>query len=785
MEAIAQQQTILSPFDIYEKSEFTGVIDFVRFHNAQNSYSVLKVLIPGQKDEFGEKLYITAVGSMASPRPDAECTFRGKWVDDKKWGKQFKFSSYEVMLPSDDQGIVSYLADICYGVGKAKAKKIVDELKREYPDKNVLEVIQENPAVLKECEALKKVLKPEQAEEIVNNLMQNSVLAELSSLICGEGVSPGLAARIYAEYGPGAVDKVKENPYMLADDVYGVGFKRADAIGLRIGVEKDSEYRIKAAITYILKEAQNSGHCYLEPKHIVYGLREGKSMVVTGLQDLLGFLPDIPTVKAANEKLIEENRCIRVGDAVYDYKLHEAEVGVAAHMLRLKGQKVKEIPELDGLVDEVEEIIRKQEPYFTKYAPEQREAVKLVLQSGISIITGGPGTGKTTVINGVIKAFKKLYPNSWQYPIYLCAPTGRAAKRMTEATGLEAKTIHRLLRYSPDYGGFTYNEHNQLSGPGLLITDESSMADVELAHDLLQAIENGIQVVMVGDIDQLPSVGPGSVLRDAILSGVIPTVRLKYNYRQAAGSGIADYAHMICQGQWEPPNSKDIHWMRISDDIAAAAASDQAAHEVVKRVVQAVKDGLEPMDFQVLSPQRKGAAGVNNLNDLIQDAINPKTPNKPELTFGKSVYRLGSKVMVTSNDYGLGVFNGDLGLITGVMGRDFRGEDKDGKEIKGPGIFAEFDGEEVFFDIDKMGILDLAYASTVHKSQGSEFKLVIMVCVRSHYIMLQKNLLYTGVTRAKNDLVLIAQDSALKHAVENDKIADRFSLLQKRLRREI
>ncbi|HOO13232.1 MAG TPA: helix-hairpin-helix domain-containing protein, partial [Bacillota bacterium] len=275
----------------------------MRFHNAQNSYSVLKVLIPGQKNEFGEKLYITAVGSMASPRPDAECTFRGKWVDDKKWGKQFKFSSYEVMLPSDDQGIVSYLADICYGVGKAKAKKIVDELKREYPDKNVLEVIQENPAVLKECEALKKVLKPEQTEEIVNNLMQNSVLAELSSLICGEGVSPGLAARIYAEYGPGAVDKVKENPYMLSDEVYGIGFKRADAIAMRIGVPKDSEYRIKAAIVYILKEAQNSGHCYLEPKHIVYGLREGKQLMVTGLQDLLGFLPDIPTVKAANEKL--------------------------------------------------------------------------------------------------------------------------------------------------------------------------------------------------------------------------------------------------------------------------------------------------------------------------------------------------------------------------------------------------------------------------------------------------------------------------------------------------
>ena len=780
MEAV-QQQTILAPLSIFELSEFRGVINYVRFHNAQNSYSILKVLIPGQKDQFGENLYVTAVGGMASPRPDAECIFRGKWVDDKKWGKQFKFSEYEVLLPSDDQGIVSYLADICYGVGKAKAKKIVEELKAKYPDRNVLEIIQENPAVLKES----KVLNPTQVEEIINNLMQNSVLAELSSLICGEGVSPGLATRIYAEYGPDAVETVKNNPYILSQDVYGIGFKKADAIGMRIGIAQDSEFRIKAAIAYILKEAQSAGHVYLEPKHIVYGLREGKQMVVTGLGDLLGFLPSIPLVAMANEKLIEESRCVRQGDAVYDFKLHEAEVGVAAHMLRLLGQTVPEIPNIDELISQAEEIIRKQEPYFKEYAPEQRESVKMALQKGISILTGGPGTGKSTQLNGIIKVYKGLYPYR---PIYLCSPTGRAAKRMTETTGLEAKTIHRLLKYNPEFGGFTQNQDNQLTGPGLLAVDEASMMDLELANSLLQAIPDDIQVILLGDVAQLPSVGPGSVLRDAIMSGVIPTVRLRYNYRQAAGSGIADYANMIDQqGIWQPPTSKDIEWIRLQDDdkVPAAVVSAQAAEEVVKRIIQAKADGLNALDFQVLAPQRKGAAGVNNLNELIQNAINPKEPNKPELVFGKSVYRLGSKVMVVKNDYQLGIFNGDLGIITAVVGKEFRDTNNKGKEIKGPGIFASFDDEEVFFDMETLGILDLAYASTVHKSQGSEFKLVIMVCVRSHFISLQRNLVYTGFSRARNDLVIVAQDSALKHAVENDKISDRFSLLRQRLRGEI
>ena len=351
-----------------------------------------------------------------------------------------------------------------------------------------------------------------------------------------------------------------------------------------------------------------------------------------------------------------------------------------------------------------------------KFSGEQITAIKTALNSPIFVLSGGPGVGKSHTLNGITSLYRKLYPYQ---PIYLCAPTGRAAKRMTEATGLEAKTVHRLLRYNPELGGFIHNENDPLSGPGLLIIDEISMLDISLANDLLQAIPDDMQLIMVGDPDQLPSVGPGSVLRDIIQSGAIPVVRLQYNYRQAAGSGIADYAYKICSGEWEPPNTEDIEWLRISDKLPAAEASGQTAIEVVKRVKQAVADGLGVMDFQVLAPQRKGAAGVNNLNSLIQDAINPKEKNKPELTFGKSIYRLNSKVMVTSNNYALGVFNGDLGIITAVVGREFRGTDAKGKETKGPGVFVDIDGEEVFFGMDDIGTLDLAYASTIHKSQGS------------------------------------------------------------------
>lgn len=759
-------------------TEINGVINNVRFHNAQNSYSILNVVVPGQKDEFGEMLKVTVVGAMPAPRPDMSCIFKGEWVEDRKWGKQFKLSSYEVLMPSDEQGIISYLSGISYGVGRAKARGLIAEIMAKYPGRNALEVLQENPEILKES----KIINAAQVEEITNNIMQNATLAELSSLICGEGISPGLAMKVYMEYGQKAVEVVKDDPYLLADEVYGIGFKKADAIALRIGIKEDSQFRIKAAIAYVIKEAQSNGHCFLEPKHIVFGLREGRSVVVMGLQDLLGFLPDIPTVKMANEQLIRDSRCVRVGDAVYDFKLHEAEAGVAAHLLRLVGQKVDEIEDIDGLVNEAEETIRKQEPYFKEYAPEQRESVKMAIQNGICILTGGPGTGKSTQLNGIIKIYRKLFPHR---PIYLCSPTGRAAKRMTETTGLEAKTIHRLLKYNPEFGGFNHNQNNQLSGPGLLAIDEASMMDIELANSLLQAIPEGVQVVFLGDIDQLPSVGPGSVLRDIIQSGAIPVVRLQYNYRQAAGSGIADYAYKICSGEWEPPNTEDIEWLRISDKLPAAEASGQTAIEVVKRVKQAVADGLGVMDFQVLAPQRKGAAGVNNLNSLIQDAINPKEKNKPELTFGKSIYRLNSKVMVTSNNYALGVFNGDLGIITAVVGREFRGTDAKGKETKGPGVFVDIDGEEVFFGMDDIGILDLAYASTIHKSQGSEFKLVIIVCVRSHFISLARNLVYTGITRARNNLTIIAQDSALKHAVDNSQVASRFSLLEQRLRGEI
>ncbi len=396
------------------------------------------------------------------------------------------------------------------------------------------------------------------------------------------------------------------------------------------------------------------------------------------------------------------------------------------------------------------------------FSTEQKEGIKIALTNPFSIITGGPGVGKSFMLRGITEIYKQLYPEK---PIYLAAPTGRAAKRITETTGIEAKTIHRLLAYHPEYG-FQMNELNQLE-PGLLIVDESSMADIELADNLFRALPLNMQVVFVGDVDQLPSVGPGSVLRDSIMSRVIPTVFLNYNYRQAQGSNVAKFANDVKNGL-ELPVHKDFgdYTCRLVND------AEQVAGIVDAEVRQAIFNGLGIMDFQVLAPMRKGSAGVNKLNDLIRDIVNPEAPDNKT----KSFYRIRDKVMVIRNDYQKVVFNGDIGQITGT------GEEpnQNGRTVEG--LYINFgNGSDVFFPYDDLDEIQLAYASTIHKSQGSEFSLVIMICVNQHYIMLQRNLLYTGITRAKNKLVLICQEDAAKRAVKNNVITERYSRLRERL----
>jgi len=649
-------------------------------------------------------------------------------------------------MPTTKAGITSYLTSTAYGVGRVKAAAIYDEL-----GEDCLDLIQkEGPG----CLLRVKGVTPEMAQEIHTKLMANTVLAELSALICREGVTPNLAHKIYNQYGADSVRVVKENPYMLSDDIHGVGFKIADKVAYSVGTLPNDAHRVEAAIDFVLKEAGNDGHCYLRPRDIV-----GKVLSNAVCGKASGI--DVDDIRIANLKLIDSGRCVREGDCIYPVRMYQAEVSLAQRMRVLNGQMKYGLPELEDKLREWEVA------NTVELATEQRGAVMMSVTCPLSIVTGGPGTGKTTTTNAIIAMYREYNPDK---PVYLAAPTGRAAKRITETTGIEAFTLHRLLRYNPGYGGFTHNELNPLE-PGLLVVDEASMMDVELADSLFKAVTNEMQVVLVGDVDQLPSVGPGSVLRDSIMSGVIPVTFLEYNYRQAQGSKIAYYAHQIRHGLEIPLYEQfDDYWCRLVED-DCEDAGEMAARYVLDEVRRAVGEGYGIMDFQVLAPMRRGSAGVNNLNDLIRDLVNPETAENKT----KSWYRVRDKVMVIRNDYKKMVFNGDIGQVVAA------GVDTDAEGDETEGLYISFDGTEVFFPYNDLNILTLAYASTVHKSQGSEFPLVIMVCVKQHYVMLQKNLLYTGVTRARNKLVLVCQEYAVKKAAGNDLITERFSRLKEKL----
>ena len=711
-----------------------GTITRRIFYNADNGYCVLAVDIGDLTGEMGGDVKMS--GHMASIREGDEYRFTGQWITHPKYGDQFKFTEAELILPTGAAGLAKYLSNITSGVGIAKAKKIVEAL-----GEDALEKLKENPEILNTHPGL-AFLTPEQRADIIKDLTENSVQAELAALICRDGIGPGMVAKIYNKYGPDSVKVVKENPYILADEVWGVGFLKADAIAQAVGIAPNSPYRVEAALNYTLQEAANEGHVYLEPNDIVARLIGRK-----GLIEASGV--DIPAIAAANKKLIDDGRCVREGDAVYWKPLYIAECVVAEKVKRLLNQLVPPISELDKMIAETEKTAG------IEYETRQKDAIKTALSSGFSIITGGPGTGKSTITKAIVDIYRKVYPD---HEIYLAAPTGRAAKRLGEATDREAKTIHRLLRYSPAYGGFEFNAENPLYGPGLILIDEASMVDIELMADLLAATEEH-QVVLVGDVDQLPSVGPGNVLRDCIISEMVPTVRLEFNYRQAGGSKIAEYADLVRQGIVPQLVSVgDFEYAPVED-------ADQAV-EVVKNLVMAARaEGLGVMNFQVLAPMHRGSAGVKNLNDVIREMVNPKEEGKPELGF----YRLGDKVMVIKNNYELGVFNGDLGVVTGI---------EKGK------LFVDFGDFAQEFAAEDLELLILAYASTIHKSQGSEFPLVIMPIVNQHYIMLQRNLLYTGMTRAKKRLVLVGDERAIKRAVHNNKIEVRRSKLAERIRGE-
>lgn len=720
-----------------ELKTLAGTITSVRFHNPQNGYSVLTVQ---PKDALPDgEIYCSVIGNLAAVRIGDEYEFAGEWKEHPQYGRQFSFSKADVVLPKEKTGAATYLATLATGVGTAKAKRIVDEL-----GDDALNKIIEDPGVLTKFD----FLSIGQRAEITEGLLKNTRLAELSALICKEGVGIGTATRIFKTYGPSSVDIVKENPYVLADEVYGIGFKVADRIGLGLNIAPDSPYRVESAYLYSLREAGNDGHVYLTPKDTIVALND-----LLGKQSMIG----IQNVKEAYAELEKRGQVNREGDAIYLSAMLDEEKQLAQDIVRLAYMDGKYLS--TDTEKKLEEVVESAQTEFgVIYASEQREAILKSFHKSLSVVTGGPGTGKTTVIKGIIEAYRKIAKNNL---IMLAAPTGRAAKRMTEATGCNASTIHRLLKYNPVFNGFEYDADNQLPA-GLLIVDEYSMCDLHLAKCLFEAVPTDMMMIIVGDVDQLPSVGPGRVLEDIIDSRQVVTTRLKFNYRQASGSRIALEASRVVEFGECRLYQDEADWKTILED-----DTEKAVTRIKAEVRAALAQGLGIMDFQVLAPMKKGAVGVDNLNEAIREIVNPADLLKPEKKTGKDkFFRLGDKIMVIRNNYKLGVFNGDIGVIVG---------------IDPSSIVADFEGEQIMFSSDDISDLTLAYASTIHKSQGSEFPLIIMVIMRSHYIMLQKNLFYTGFTRAKQRLVLVCQESAVKRCLDNAEKKERHTLLRDRI----
>lgn len=696
-----------------------GTIIGVRFHNPANGWSVLQISVAGEP--------ITAIGPLVNPREGDEYEFRGRWTNHSKFGRQFQFESAELKLPSTRKGIIRYLSSIATGVGEVRAAKIVAAL-----GEDCLTKLQESPELLDTLD----FLTAQQREEIKQHLRENRVVAELSALICREGITPSLVARIVAKFGEEAVNIVKDNPYRLADEVEQIGFLTADKIAKAVGIAPDSPYRIQAAIRHILSEAENEGHCSLRPNDFV-----------KLLPALLGPDVGVPAIAEAVKTLIKAGMLVRDGDDIYLTELYEAECKVAEWVRAMATEKPAPISNLEGLIDAC------QTNAGITYHTKQREAIAMALSSGFSVLTGGPGTGKTEITKAIVSIYKAEHHTK---PVYLCSPTGRAAKRLSEATGEPASTVHRLLGYIPEFG-FTRNETDPLT-PGLLIADEASMIDIRLARALFAACSAGMQVVLVGDVDQLPSVGPGSVLRDIIESGAVPVTRLEYVYRQEEGSGISALAHQVNAGQTP-------ELAAYPRDVVSHVV--QTPEEALPLAVRYAKEAYEQyglLGFGVLAPGHRGSAGVKALNEAIRAAINPGA--------GKG-FSPGDKVMVVKNNYQHDVFNGDLGIVRRV-------DSEDGS------IEVDFGDQRVVFGEDEdqapLDILQLAFASTIHKSQGGEYPVAIVVLTRQHWIMLARNLLYTAATRAKKRLVIIHQAGCLKQAVRNNKIAHRNSRLAERLR---
>jgi exodeoxyribonuclease V alpha subunit len=716
----------------------TGVIERVTYHNAETGFAVLRVVARGRRG------LVTVVGTLASATPGEHIEAVGQWVQDRTHGEQFKASSLRCVPPTTVEGMQRYLGSgLVKGIGPHFAKKIV----QVFGDRT-LQVIDESPSFLAEV----KGIGPKRIARIRQSWQEQKAVRSIMVFLQSHGVGTARAVRIYKTYGDQAVELVRANPYRLATDVWGFGFKTADQLASRLGVDPASPLRARAALRFLLQQLSQEGHvCYPESAVLDPSLLE-RLAGVTDIPD--NIMADAVAAERQAGEIVREPHADE--PMLYLKPLFLAEIGVARCLKKLNDGD-HPLPRLD-LASALPGIEAKM---GLQLAPAQREAIRMAATSKVLVVTGGPGVGKTTLVRGIIELFTSRYRK-----VGLCAPTGRAAKRLCETTGREAKTIHRLLEFEPALGGFRRDQHNPLD-VDLLVVDETSMVDVALMYSLLKAVPPGACLVLVGDVDQLPSVGPGLVLGDVIASKAVPVVRLTEIFRQAGKSWIVRAAHAVKQGELPesaPPGGEgDFYFVEAQ---SPETITDRLLTMVRERIPK--RFGLDPLrDVQVLTPMNRSALGTEALNARLQEVLNPAQGGAEVERFSMR-FRVGDKVLQTQNNYQREVFNGDIGRIMSI--------DEAEREL-----IVEFDGRSVVYDFGELDELTLAYALSIHRSQGSEYPAVVIPLHTQHFLMLQRNLLYTGLTRGKRLVALVGTRQALEMAVQRQEMRARCSLLRQRL----
>ncbi len=717
-----------------------GVVERLTFHSEETGYTVARMKVPRTSE------LITIVGSFANIQAGQTLQLQGIWRDHPKFGQQFQVMQYRETKPATLTGIEKYLGSgLIKGVGPVTAKRIVAHFGLE-----TLEIIEHQIDRLVEVPgiALKRV------KLIQAAWVEQKSIKEVMLFLQGHGVSTTYAVKIFKQYGDRSIEVVTENPYQLASDIYGIGFVTADTIARNLGIPPGSTYRYRSGILHVLREAADEGHCFLPQDELVD--RTVKRLAIADHQPVPEEIAPLVAQLAQDGELVIQDSLDR-GYLCYLPTFYGAEFGLAERLRRLLIEPVQvDLPRVQRWID------RFTEKNGLQLSEQQRQAVEMAAQQRVLILTGGPGTGKTFCTRTIVALWKAMGKS-----IALASPTGRAAQRLSEMTGQEAKTIHRLLEFDPSTMGFKRDRDNPIPAEAVVV-DEASMLDIFLANSLMKAIDPEAQVLLVGDIDQLPSVGAGNVLSDLIHSGEIPVVRLTQVFRQAQTSQIVMNAHRINQGQM--PQVERVSNQPRSDCLSLNAPEPpdgvQAIRDLITHLIPPL--GFEHKEVQILSPMTRGEVGTRNLNQVLQQLINPPGLGKAELTRGGTTLRVGDRIIQQVNDYNREVFNGDLGVIEAI--------DTDQQEVT-----VLFGDRLVSYDYADLNEIALAFAISIHKSQGSEYPVVILPVYMQHYLLLSRNLIYTGLTRARKLAIFVGPQKAIGYAVRQVKDRERYTLLMERL----